>query len=477
MYDLDRLKEAADIVEVARALGLDPKKEGPRFVARCPAHNDQGRPNLSLDQVKGAKCFRCGFSADVIDLAAKVKGSKKEGIAFVASVAGVAPQEGRGLGNGDKGKKGKTYPNTPTPPKAAPLPDSPSPYLDDLGNDPGEEPPKSYPNTPTGDDKLPYDPAAVTRYDDGGFLVEGGDNVVAFYRYHFGGLPKDTEEVYQLWAELDGLLDLDRLTAEEGERARLLAGRLGYHGDFPPVEPPRPTKTRPVDVFAALLEYTGELPPKAAAWLQEEKGISLETQAAVGLRWLNWTAADKGLRSRFDVATLKAVGLLTKEKEALHFYGHRLLFPFWHKGEPVFVQGRNIEAKGKDLRFIQPAIVAPVPYNVDAVAAARDQGKPVFICEGATDTLTLRQSGRFAVGIVGTQGFRREWLKAFEGLDVFLAFDGDQAGRDAAVKVSKLFVENGLRAPKVVSIPDGQDVTDFFKDFRNRADRPKELTE
>jgi 8-oxo-dGTP pyrophosphatase MutT (NUDIX family) len=57
------------------------------------------------------------------------------------------------------------------------------------------------------------------------------------------------------------------------------------------------------------------------------------------------------------------------------------------------------------------------------------------------------------------------------------AFDGDQAGRDAAVKVSKLFVENGLRAPKVVSIPDGQDVTDFFKDFRNRADRPKELTE
>ena len=73
------------------------------------------------------------------------------------------------------------------------------------------------------------------------------------------------------------------------------------------------------------------------------------------------------------------------------------------------------------------------------------------------------------MGIVGTQGFRREWLKAFEGLDVFLAFDGDQAGRDAAVKVSKLFVDNGLRAPKVVPIPDGQDVTDFFRQAKEKT--------
>ena len=54
MYDLDQLKQLNDIIEVAEALGLNPKRSGKNYVARCPAHDDRagtgGRPNLSLNR-------------------------------------------------------------------------------------------------------------------------------------------------------------------------------------------------------------------------------------------------------------------------------------------------------------------------------------------------------------------------------------------------------------------------------------------
>ena len=67
------------------------------------------------------------------------------------------------------------------------------------------------------------------------------------------------------------------------------------------------------------------------------------------------------------------------------------------------------------------------------------------------------------MGILGTQGFKTAWANLFAGLEVYLAFDGDDAGRRAARDVTKLFVAQGLPAPKTIPLPDGQDVTDFFK--------------
>ena len=82
--------------------------------------------------------------------------------------------------------------------------------------------------------------------------------------------------------------------------------------------------------------------------------------------------------------------------------------------------------------------------------------------------MTLTQSGRLAAGIPGTQGFKSDWAKSFAGLEVFLAFDPDAAGQTAARKVADVFVAEGLPAPKVVKLPPGQDVTDFFTGKRSK---------
>lgn len=470
-YDLTELKTRLDIVEVARLCGLDPKKSGSAWVARCPAHPDQTgpghRPNLALHKTKGAKCFRCGFQADVIGLAVKAKGGDfGEVVDWLASLAGLTPagegatarRSGSGLGYNGKGQGRDMYP------KGAPLPaagDRP-PAVGIIGDPPPDPGLVSSPSLAVAqDDRRPW--AGFDTFDD--LEAATGRAYVAL-----------VETTRRLGLDVD-----DPSTATHDQVAPLLAeyrrldsawaaalGLVALAGETRAGDD-RPTLR--VRVFDAFLGYTvpvGEV-PRAAAWLRDKKGLTDQTQAVAGLRWLtDWDAADKGLKAAFDVETLKGLGLVN-DKGRLRFWKHRLLFPFWVKGKPVFLQGRNIDAQGDDRRFDNLSGSVPCPYNVDDLAEARRTGRPLFVCEGYTDCLTLTQSGRLAVALGGTQGFKPAWVVDFEGLDVYLAFDGDKAGREAAQKVADLFVSEGLTAPKIVRLPDGQDVTDYFTHQRSKT--------
>lgn len=470
-YDLTELKTRLDIVEVARLCGLDPKKSGSSWVARCPAHNDrpEGRPNLGLDQVKGAKCFRCGWKADVIGLAVKAKGDDfGEVVDWLARLVGLSPKgetkpakgrrSGSDLGYTDGVMGRDMYP------KGEPLPPDPP-----VAADPpayriiGDPPP----------DLVPPGTLAMTQeaQDWGSYTfvypVESNPPVVAgkWERLADGRIEATYNRPELIWAMMvtgykPTFEDLALLDAYD-----LAQGVV----DVASNSTDRPTLR--VRVFEAFLGYTVPVSevPKAAAWLRDKKGLTDQTQAAAGLRWLtDWQAADKGLKAAFDVETLKGLGLVT-DKGRLRFWKHRLLFPFWVKGKPVFFAGRDIDAQGDDRRFDNLSGSVPCPYNVDDLVEARRTGRPLFVCEGYTDCLTLTQSGRLAVALGGTQGFKTAWVADFEGLDVYLAFDGDKAGREAAQKVAALFVSEGLTAPKIVKLPDGQDVTDYFTHQRSKT--------
>lgn len=481
-YDLAELKTRLDIVEVARLCGLDPKKSGSAWVARCPAHPDQTgsghRPNLALHKTKGAKCFRCGFQADVIGLAVKARGGDfGEVVDWLASLAGLTPagegatarRSGSGLGYNGKGQGRDMYP------KGAPLPaagDRPPAVriIGDLPPDPG-----SHVRTLTPAAGLVSSPLSADAQDDrrpwAGF--DALDDLEAATGRAYVALVETTR---RLGLDVD-----DPSTATHDQVAPLLAEYRRLDSawaaalDLAPVagetRAAADRSTLRVRVFDAFLAFTvpaGEV-PRAAAWLRDKKGLTDQTQAAAGLRWLtDWQAADKGLKAAFDVETLKTFGLVT-DKGRLRFWKHRLLFPFWVKGKPVFFAGRDIDAQGNDRRFDNLSGSVPCPYNADDLVEARRTGRPLFVCEGYTDCLTLTQSGRLAVALGGTQGFKTAWVADFEGLDVYLAFDGDKAGREAAQKVADLFVSEGLTAPKIVKLPDGQDVTDYFTHQRSKT--------
>lgn len=481
--EFDRRKEElldrATMQEVADALGLEPAGKKDRH---CPAHNDTGRPNLHLYE-KEAHCFACGFHADAIGLVAKVKSfdfkasfdflAGRFGLPLLADAAGEGKKgRGRGLGNGNRAKPADPYP------KPSPLPSTPSPTLatrssgepatadqgEGLGYATRGDPSTTYPKPPEAVPIPPLPPDLKRDFDDFGEAWAYMQTCKAYRRAL--GLEGDRYVV----AGCDERGRFLHLMPTAEEVAAALAGLDDQVFAGHQVEPAAPRRrSLRVEVFAAFLDLATPASATAAGdWLRREKGVEPATQDRFGLRFLDdWKTAARELRDRFGVETLQSVGIFGKQKDGSPYFvfvRHGLLFPFYWKGEPVDVQGRNVEAAGKDDRFRNTTGANPIPYNADALLEARATGSRVFICEGATDTLALAQSGRLVVGIVGTGGFKPAWLEAFEGLDVYLALDNDQAGQKAAKDITKVFVAAGHRAPKVVKLPEGiKDVNQFFR--------------
>lgn len=438
--DLNRRKEElidrVTMTDVADWLGLQPAGKKDRH---CPAHNDQvgagHRPNLHLYD-KEAHCFVCGFHVDAFGLVAKVKGCDFKGaFDFLAGRVGLpliqdyrksATGKGRGLGYKAKPKSATVYPN---PVK---LPDSPSPTLGgDLGNGDRVNGAKPYPN---GDDPSPDLPVELWR---------------------------EFDDFASAWAYLDDdqVDGYGRVLGRDPETGRYFVRR-----PTPRRHRRQSLRSQVFDTMLGLATPSSRTP--VGDWLQSEKGISPATQDAFGLCWLDDPkAVAVELVKTFGLDSLLRFGIYGqgKEKPYFAFKDHRLLFPFYWKGAPVDIQGRDPQAT-KDRRFRNTGGKNPIPYNADSLIKARATRSSIFICEGATDTLALAQSGRLVVGIVGTGGFKSEWLPYFADLDVYLAFDSDEAGRNAAKKVSTVFVDAGHRPPKVVRLPNGvKDINEFFR--------------
>jgi len=94
----------------------------------------------------------------------------------------------------------------------------------------------------------------------------------------------------------------------------------------------------------------------------------------------------------------------------------------------------------------------------------------VVICEGAIDTLILEQNGITAVGVPGVRTFSSTWTSMFYGKNLYVCYDNDDAGRDG-VEVLK----GVLDGFKIIKIPRGHDVNDFFLNYGGSAEEFREL--
>src|SRR5918995_3177379 len=85
---IERVKEAADIVEVVSAY-TDLRRSGTRFSGLCPFH-DERTPSFSVDATaKLYHCFGCGVGGDVIKFV-----EEKEGLSFPDAVEALADRYG-----------------------------------------------------------------------------------------------------------------------------------------------------------------------------------------------------------------------------------------------------------------------------------------------------------------------------------------------------------------------------------------------
>lgn len=206
-------------------------------------------------------------------------------------------------------------------------------------------------------------------------------DIVELYQYHHGGgLPFKT-------------------AVEELE---------GFLGILPEVEPPTPAKgsKSPEDVKREFNSLT--FSPLTASY----RGISPDTLARYGAKLI------KAFQNPLKAGT---------------YYGPREAVAFPTSGGCYFV--RAVEHSDNE-RTDKWDIGGKMPFNLEALKG----GKPVFVCEGVLDALSIIEAGGEAVALSGTAG-----IKAFVAAlkespfssGLLLAADNDGPGEKAAAEWAK----------------------------------------
>lgn len=190
------------------------------------------------------------------------------------------------------------------------------------------------------------------------------------------------------------------------------------------------------------------------------RGINEKSMRRAGVAYFPRRAYRRVMRHMLDQFPLEELQLsgLFNHQAHLTFYRHRLLFPFYVEGRPLYLQARTT-ASGVEPRWHNMRGSVPALYNVDALDDLRS-GEVVYLVEGFTDTLTLLTHEFAAVGLVGAGGLKEEWLAPLGRFKVVAALDPDAAGERAISRYQEMFAARGMRLTPL-ELP--SDVNEFFQ--------------
>jgi DNA primase len=163
-------------------------------------------------------------------------------------------------------------------------------------------------------------------------------------------------------------------------------------------------------------------------------------------------------------------GLLSKNEKGNIYdrFRGRLIFPIQNLSGRVIAFGGRIITDGepKYLNSSDTPIYKKGDhlYGLNLARSTMTRSKRALLTEGYMDVISLHQFGYTdACGVLGT-ALTPEQVKRLAGFcsRVDLVFDGDGAGRKAALKSSRMILLEGV-ACKVVLMPDGEDVDSLLQ--------------
>jgi len=203
-----------------------------------------------------------------------------------------------------------------------------------------------------------------------------------------------------------------------------------------------------------------------------ERGLSAEIQEKFGLGWSldSWSALEKTLeRGGYRTGTGVECGLLSRNDGGRVYdrFRKRLMFPIRNlSGQVVAFGGRILPALASedDAKYINSS-ESPI-YKKGEHLYGLFQARPsitvrrsAMLTEGYMDVLTLHQFGYTqAVGVLGT-ALTPEQVKRLSGFTshIELLFDGDSAGRKAALRACEMLLVRGLSCT-VTLFPEKEDI-------------------
>ena len=227
------------------------------------------------------------------------------------------------------------------------------------------------------------------------------------------------------------------------EAIRRLQGGGDWHRPVGPVEPAAPTPAEvvrdPQLLTAGMRFYATQLRRSATALdYLASRGIDFASARRLGLGYSTGHGLREHLRSLgFDDGRLQSGGLFTDRGE--RFTG-MIIVPEVIAGRARWLAGRTIQPDARQ-RFT--ALPGPKPVlGLGRLAPSADW---IVVTEGLFDWLTLARWDIPSVAALGTQGLDKVAAALRGQPRIFLAFDSDDAGREAPRRLRELLGEHRSR--------------------------------
>lgn len=223
---------------------------------------------------------------------------------------------------------------------------------------------------------------------------------------------------------------------------------------------------------------------RAAREYIARRGLSPETVDRFALGWApsGWNALRDHLRSRgFGYEAAEKAGLVSRSPKGSYYdrFRERLIFPIMNlTGQAVAFGGRTL-VDGDGPKYLNSSetpiyIKGEHLYGLYQARRAISHTKSVLLTEGYVDVLSLHQFGfGHSCGVLGT-ALTPEQVHRLSGLAgrVDMVFDGDNAGRKAALRAAEMVLTQGLKC-RVLCLPEGEDVDSILQ--KSGRERLEEL--
>jgi DNA primase len=281
---------------------------------------------------------------------------------------------------------------------------------------------------------------------------------------------------------IDFVMEIERVPfAEAVER---LAGRFGVH--LPPASADARRRKDERDQLTAVLEaaqaiFTRQLADDRPRAFLERRGVSLELAADFGLGYAKgeWRALSDELRRRFAERVLVAAGVVVEGEGGRLWdrFRDRVTIPIRNpRGAMIAFGGRTLgDDQAKYLNSPETSLFSKsrVLFALERAGRAFAQAGRAIVVEGYFDCIALHHAG-FAE-TVATLGTALSEQHAHElarrVAEVVVCYDGDDAGRGAAVAALHPLLGAGLQV-RVLLLPEGNDPDEIVR--REGADRWRE---
>lgn len=230
-----------------------------------------------------------------------------------------------------------------------------------------------------------------------------------------------------------------------------------------------------INEFAARFYYKSMMENSIPKQYLSKRGINQKSinHFFIGYADENWKSFYNELKlKKMDIKIAEELGLIIKTKtgDYIDRFRNRIMFPILNTSKKIIgFGGRTIvDDSAKYLNSPESVVFKKGDniYALDKIIENNIRNK-VLIVEGYMDVISLYQSGiNYVVAGLGTAFTESQarLIKRYFRNNVYLCYDGDNAGVSATEKTNFVFNEISVK-PNIIMLPDKLDPDDYIKKY------------